>query len=180
MYVDIPGPHRTINENPVRRASLAGIRLNNQALESTPVRRNAFIETRVGLVLAVMPGIEPSTRGHFFGSSISLNDLVGSTRQAIATGVCKNVVTTSCETSADCSGTSGPCLTNTMPFPAELSVDGQGNYWGRACSDSDGFRASDEPDALGQRDTSAPNVVDSHPYGVSVAGGGDVTKLTFR
>jgi hypothetical protein len=65
-----------------------------------------------------------------------------------------------------------------MPFPAELSVDGQGNYWGRACSDSDGFRGADEPDALGGRDTSASNVVDSHPYGVSVAGGVDGTTLT--
>jgi hypothetical protein len=174
MYVAIPAPHATIVENTVRRASLAGIRLNNQSLESTTVRSNTFIENRFGLVLAVMPNIEPSTTGHFFGSSISLNDFVGSTRQAIATGVCKNLVTTSCETNADC-GTSGPCLTNTMTFPAELSVDGQGNYWGRACSDSDGFRGADEPDALGGRDTSAPNVVDSHPYGVSVAGGGDTT-----
>ena len=177
MYVAIPAPHATIVENTVRRASLAGIRLNNQSLESTTVRSNAFIENRFGLVLAVMPNIEPTTTGHFFGSSISLNDFVGSTRQAIATGVCKNLVTTSCETNADC-GTSGPCLTNTMTFPAELSVDGQGNYWGRACSDSDGFRGADEPDALGGRDTSAPNVVDSHPYGVSVAGGVGDTTLT--
>jgi hypothetical protein len=130
MYVAIPAPHATIVDNTVRHASLAGIRLNNQSLESTTVRSNAFIENRFGLVLAVMPNIEPTTTGHFFGSSISLNDFVGSTRQAIATGVCKALVTTSCETSADC-GTSGPCLTNTMPFPAELSVDGQGNYWGR-------------------------------------------------
>lgn len=165
MYVAIPAPHATIVRNTVRRASLAGIRLNNQSLESTTVRRNAFIENRFGLVLAVMPNIEPITTGHFFGSSISLNDFVGSTRQAIATGVCKALVTTSCETDADC-GTSGPCLTDTMPFPAELSVDGHGNYWGRACSDSDGFRGADEPDALGGQDTSAPNVVDSHPYGV--------------
>jgi nitrous oxidase accessory protein NosD len=178
MYVAIPAPHATIIENTVRHASLAGIRLNNQSLESTTVTSNAFIENRFGLALVVMPGIEPTTTGHFFGSSISLNDFVGSTRQAIATGVCKNVVTTSCETNADCGGTSGPCLTHTMAFPAELSVDGQGNYWGRACSDSDGFRAADEPDALGGRDTSAPNVVDSHPYGVSVAGGVGDTTLT--
>jgi len=177
VYVAIPAPHATIVQNTVRRASLAGIRLNNQSLESTTVRSNAFVENRFGLVLAVMPNIEPTTTGHFFGSSISLNDFVGSTRQAIATGVCKALVTTSCETNADC-GTSGPCLTNTMPFPAELSVDGQGNYWGRACSDSEGFRGADEPDALGGRDTSAPNVVDSHPYGVSVAGGVDDTTLT--
>jgi len=108
---------------------------------------------------------------------VYLNDFVGSTRQAIATGVCKAVVTTSCETNADC-GTSGPCLTNTMKFPAELSVEGQGNYWDRTCSDSDGFRGADEPDVQGRRDTSAPNVNDSHPYGVSVAGGVDDTTLT--
>ena len=171
MYVAIPAPHATIVHNTVRRASLAGIRLNNQSLESTTVRSNAFIENRFGLVLAVMPNIEPTTTGHSFGSSISRNDFVGSTRQAIATGVCKAPVTTSCETDADCGGTIDSCLTNTMPFPAELSVDGRGNYWGRACSDSDGFRGADEPDALGGRDTSAPNVVDSHPYGVFVASG---------
>jgi hypothetical protein len=180
MYVAIPAPHATIVHNTVRRASLAGIRLNNQSLEATTVTSNAFIENRFGLALVVMPGIEPSTRGDSFGSTISLNDFVGSTRQAIATGVCKALVTTSCETTADCGGTSGPCLTHTMPFPAELSVQGQGNYWGRACSDSDGFRAADEPDALGGRDTSAPNVADSHPYGVSVAGGVDGTTLTCR
>ncbi len=65
-----------------------------------------------------------------------------------------------------------------MKFPAELSVEGQGNYWDRTCSDSDGFRGADEPDVQGRRDTSAPNVNDSHPYGVSVAGGVDDTTLT--
>jgi hypothetical protein len=56
-----------------------------------------------------------------------------------------------------------------MPFAAELSSDdGQGNYWGRPCSDSDGFRAAEESDP---RDTLAPNVIDSHPYGVPVAAG---------
>src|SRR6185369_2212167 len=63
MYVAIPAPHATIVENTVRHASLAGIRLNNQSLESTTVRSNAFIENRFGLALVVMPGIEPTTTG---------------------------------------------------------------------------------------------------------------------
>jgi len=174
MYLAIPPPHATILQNTVSHASLAGIRLNNGNMEFTTVRGNTLVANRFGLVLAELPGIPHETQ---FGSAISLNDIVGSTRQAIATGVCKSLVTTSCDTSSDC-GASGPCLLRPTVLPTELSVDGQGNYWGRTCADSDGFRSFDEPDALGLRDTSAPNVNDSHPYGVPVAGGVDETTLT--
>jgi hypothetical protein len=182
MYVAVPSPHATIVGNTVRRASLAGIRLNNQSLENTTVTGNTVVENRFGLVLAQVPII--GSLGSTFGSAISLNDFVGSTRQAIGTGFCKNQVTTSCEVTLDgindCPGTTGPCVTNTMPFVAELSVDGKGNYWGRPCYDSNGFRGAIEPDAQGKRDTSASNVNDSHPYGVPIAAGGDDTTLTCQ
>ena len=170
MWVAIPSPHATILRNTVRNTSLAGIRINNQSLEDTTVAGNTVTGNRFGLALVVMPNVDPRASGDFFASKISLNDFVGSTRQAIATGVCKTVVSTSCETNADC-GTGDTCLTATMPFSAELSVDGQGNYWGRSCADGGGFRGAGNPDGLGLRDTSAANVTDSHPYGVSVAGG---------
>jgi hypothetical protein len=176
MYVAIPPSHATIVQNTVTGASLAGIRLNNGNLAFTTVKNNTLAANRFGLVLAELPGIPQETQ---FGSAISLNDIVGSTRQAIATGVCKGVVTTSCVANTDC-GTLGPCLLRptSLSAAAELSVDGQGNYWGRACEDSDGFRGFDEPDAAGHRDSSAPEVNDSHPYGMPVAGGVDATTLT--
>jgi hypothetical protein len=176
INVAIPSPHATILQNTIRNASVAGIRLNNQSLENTTLSGNRLEGNRFGLALVRMSGVDSRIAGSKFASSISLNDIVGSTRQAIATGVCKAQII-SCETDADC-GPNGPCTKNTMPFDAELSVDGQGNYWGRTCADSEGFRGFDEPDALGRRDTSAPNITDSHPYGVSVAGGVDDTTLT--
>ncbi len=126
IWVAIPSPHATILQNTVSNASLAGIRINNQSLEDTTLAGNTVTGNRFGLALVVMPNIDPRSSGGFWGSKISLNDFVGSTRQAIATGVCKNVVSTSCETNADC-GMGDTCLTATMPFPAELSVGGQGN-----------------------------------------------------
>jgi hypothetical protein len=176
IYLAIPPPHATVLQNTVSHASLAGIRLNNGNMEFTTVKGNTLVGNRFGLALAELPVVPQETQ---FGSAISLNDIVGSTRQAIATGICKNLVTTSCDTNADC-GASGPCVLRSTALPTELSVDGQGNYWGRTCADSEGFRGFDEPDALGLRDTSAPNVTDSHPYGVSVAGGVDDTTLTCR
>jgi nitrous oxidase accessory protein NosD len=177
INVAIPAPHATILQNTIRNASVAGIRLNNQSLENTTVSGNRLVGNRFGLALVRMSGVDTRIAGSTFASSIYLNDIMGSTQQAIATGVCKGAQIVSCEAHSDC-GTNGFCMKNTMPFPAELSLDGQGNYWGRACSDSDGFRSADEPDAMGLRDTSALNINDSHPYGVSVFGGVDATTLT--
>jgi hypothetical protein len=179
LNVAIPSPHATILQNTIRNVSVAGIRLNNQSLENTTLSGNRLEGNTFGLALVRMSGanIDPRMAGSSFGSSIYLNDIVGSTKQAIATGVCKGAQIVSCEINSDC-GPGGTCMKNTMPFAAELSVDGQGNYWGRTCADSEGFRGFDEPDALGRRDTSAPNITDSHPYGVPVAGGVDDTTLT--
>jgi hypothetical protein len=44
----------------------------------------------------------------------------------------------------------------------ELSVNGQGNYWGLSCEQSGGF----DPTTVSPAN---PNVKDSHPYGVPVA-----------
>jgi len=173
MYVAVPSPRATIVGNTVVRASTAGIRLNNQSLENNTVTGNRVVESRFGLVLAQVPSI--GLLGSKFGASIYLNDFMGSTRQAIATGFCNAPVTTSCVTNADCPGST--CNTAPFPYQAELSLDGKGNYWGRTCYDSNGFRDASEPDAQGKRDTSDPKVTDSHPYGVSVAGGVDDTML---
>jgi nitrous oxidase accessory protein NosD len=176
IYLAIPPPHATVLQNTVSHASLAGIRLNNGNMEFTTVKGNNLVGNQFGLVLAELPGIPQETQ---FGSAISLNDIVGSTRQAIATGVCQPqaIVATSCEVNKDC-GAGGTCLKRSTALPTELSVDGQGNYWGRTCADSEGFRGFDEPDAGMHVDSSASNVNDSHPYGVSVAGGVDATTLT--
>lgn len=42
----------------------------------------------------------------------------------------------------------------------ELSAEGRGNYWGHTCEEG-GFLPSDSP---------SPSIVDSHPFGTSVAG----------
>jgi hypothetical protein len=71
-----------------------------------------------------------------------------------------------CTTNAECGADT--CI-ELLPFAAELSGHDKGNYWGRTCSDSDGFRAHDEPGALGATDTTSANVMDSHPFGAPVA-----------
>ena len=167
MYLAVPSPRATVVGNTVLRASTAGIRLNNQSLQDNTFYGNSVVESRFGLVLAQVPSI--GMPGSAFGSWISRNDFVGSTRQAIATGFCTTPVTTSCVSNGDCPGST--CNVAGFPFAAELSLDGQGNHWGRACSDSNGFRGASEPDDLGKRDTGAANVNDSHPYGVPVAAG---------
>ena len=44
----------------------------------------------------------------------------------------------------------------------------RGTYWGRTCGDSEGFREFHETAA----DSPKGSIVDSHPYGVSVAEAG--------
>jgi hypothetical protein len=76
----------------------------------------------------------------FFGAQISLNDFVG--------------YTTAVRTSND------------YLFPSELSLQGRGNYWGLSCA-AGGF---DRSKVRFQNGAINPNVIDSHPYGESIAG----------
>jgi parallel beta helix pectate lyase-like protein len=47
-------------------------------------------------------------------------------------------------------------------FPAQLSVNGRGNFWGLSCDDAGGF---DTTKVVRQDNTLNASVVDSHPYG---------------
>jgi hypothetical protein len=92
---------------------------------------------------------------------VSLNDITNS-QQAINVGEGYNFTT---ELSLDSTGNiCGPGSTNC-----------RGNYWGRTCDDSGGFREFGEPNP----DSPSSLVVDSHPYGVPVAGTPDASLPTM-
>jgi hypothetical protein len=115
-----------------------GIVLGGSALESATVTRNVISGTSYGLELTAGPlGMSVATK---FGSKVSLNDITGSTIRAIQT--------------------IGPSASSSYAFPSQLSVSGEGNYWGHTCADG-GFLPSDSPN---------PSLIsDSHPYGQPVA-----------
>jgi hypothetical protein len=134
-----PSENPVISENTiVGDGALPGIVLGGAALESATVTRNVISGAKNGLRLTAAPlGMSIATK---FGSKVFLNDITGSTGRAIQT-VGRNAA-------------------SPYSFPTELSVSGQGNYWGHTCADG-GFLSSD---------TSDPSLVtDSHPYGQPVA-----------
>jgi hypothetical protein len=148
-FVSIPGsPGRAVQlggqVNPILRgnyidgagASAGGIVVRVRALETATVTRNIVTGTAAALTLEKGP---PSNAASRFGSSIFLNDFGGNAaRVVLVPGY----------------PTSDPA------FQSELSVGGQGNFWGHTCADGGFTVPTDSPSA---------SVRDSHPYGQPVA-----------
>jgi hypothetical protein len=106
------------------------------ALETIVVTRNIVKNVYSALrIEKSFQGLTPS----FFGAKISLNDFTG--------------YTTAVQTSDD------------YDIMSELSVVGEGNYWGLTCTEG-GF---DPTKVLRLNGTVNPFLVDSHPYGEPVA-----------
>jgi hypothetical protein len=124
-----------------------GVSLGGHALSATTlVTRNIIDNQRTGLTLVhpTIPRFGEALPGEFH-AVVTLNDITGSSVQAIAT------------TSLG--------LPVGYLLPTELSANAQGNHWGRTCADDAGFREAGQVGA----DSPAELIVDSHPYGVSVA-----------
>jgi hypothetical protein len=136
-----------IRGNTIRDSETNGISLGGHALSSaTLVSRNVIENQRTGLTLVhpTIPRFGVSNPGEFH-AEVTLNDITGSTVQAIAV--------------SSLAAPPGYFL------PTELSSNARGNYWGRTCDDDDGFREFGQPGA----DSPVAFVIDSHPYGASVA-----------
>jgi len=116
-----------------------GIRLLSASLETATLTRNVIDRASTALFFDHRNGadsrVAPAT---FFGASVFLNDMTATNSPAIR-------------------------ITNGYSFPSELSVGGQGNYWGHTCAEG-GFPAADSP---------SPLIIDSHPFGTSVASTAD-------
>jgi len=149
---EVTGRGTTIRNNTVTGPSLpdgatqwAGIALRGLATESSTVTGNSF--TGIGRALRIEKQFNNSHVAGSFGAKIYKNDFVG-TDVSIYQG--------------------GP---NTVPYDlqTELSAFGTGNYWGRSCDDSDGFRDVDEAGEDGRTDSPLALITDSHPFGVPVA-----------
>jgi len=127
----------TIRRNVIHGGgSERGIAIRSYALETATVTGNAIDGTAMGLFLDHTnngdSSVDPAAG---FGASVFLNDVTASTVRAIG-------------------------VTNGYKFASELSVGGEGNYWGHTCAEG-GFWDRDTPDAVLIRD--------SHPFGVPVA-----------
>jgi hypothetical protein len=122
----------------------AGIMLRGIAIETSVITGNSV--TGVGRALRLDQVFNQTPVAAFFGAQISRNDFVGSDVSIFHFDITR------------------------YNLPSEVSDLGRGNYWGRSCDDSDGFRDFDEPDAQGRADSPSLLVTDSHPYGQPVAG----------
>jgi len=138
----------TLRDNVLSDAGRSGVLLGSFGLESTTVTGNIISDNGINCALpfcttaasgrggfSFSRGTGPSNFAAFFGAEISLNDVTDNLR---GVGVITLVPYT---------------------FPSELSVEGQGNYWGH--SSAPGFTAADS--------SLYPLVKDSNPYCVPVA-----------
>jgi hypothetical protein len=133
---------------PLRNAATgSGIRLSTEhALKTTTLTRNTV--SNVAVVFSLIQefqGLQPTS----FTAKVSLNDFTGYTIAALTSRT--------------------GSLTQTSPtdiynLSSELSVDGQGNFWGTSCD------VGLNPATVQKIDGSPnPSVTDSHPYQISVA-----------
>ena len=122
----------------------AGMFLRGSTLETSRVTGNRVSGVRRALRLD--KAFNQSNAARFFGARITRNDFVGELVSVF------HVV-----------------FSSPYDLDTELSALGHGNYWGRTCADSDGFRDFDEPDPNGRTDAPSMLVTDSHPYGEPVA-----------
>lgn len=121
-----------------------GILLKGIGLETATVTRNTVTGFAVPLTLQDRSGATG------FDAKISLNDFVTTGQGS------QNILGVDPDPGS-------------YPYPSELSVGGKGNYWGRECDDSDGFRNADEPQQNHKVDSPLLHITDSHPYGDPVA-----------
>lgn len=121
--------------------SVAGVLLLGKSLETATVMRNTIQGTKFGLRLRAGGATFFGPHATFFGAKVFLNDITATSKAL-------------------------DIPDDSYSFPSDFSFQGQGNYWGRTCDDSEGFREPGDPNP------DSPNtlVVDSHPYGASVAG----------
>jgi hypothetical protein len=121
--------------------STSGLSLGASALSSgTHATRNMLSDNGIGLLLTTVAANQgPLVTS--FGAQWTLNDVTGSSVRAIGRSAAYDL------------------------SPTELSTLMRGNYWGRTCFDAEGFREFE----LAGADSPAAFIVDSHPYGQSVA-----------
>jgi hypothetical protein len=126
--------------------SASGMNLGGSALDSgTLVTRNILSGIGNGLILTNPPLTESQgPQATSFRAQVTLNDITSSTAR----------IKMNADYALD------PAMN-----PTDLSSMQRGNYWGRPCSDSDGFREF----RLAGADSPADIIFDSHPYGQSVA-----------
>jgi hypothetical protein len=169
-----------VRDNEISAVADCGVWIALDAMQDATVLRNAVHDNYSSLCLTAKL-TRPIETPQQWGSQVSLNDFIRGTHQISVRNCSASSLTLHCQTDADCkrrcelsgrcAGTSwlacssdancdfGPCAAlDALPFSAELSVAGQGNYWGHTCDESGGFH-----------DSPSPLVTDSHPYGVSVA-----------
>jgi len=143
--IDLTGQNSIIQGNTITGPGStdgAGIHLFGQrALETTIMTGNTISNVPTALFLTKRFQQLTASR---FGAQISLNTFTG--------------YTTAVRTSDSTSTTANP-----YDLRSELSVGGQGNYWGLMCPQ--GFNPNQVVDTNGLVN---PNVVDSHPFGDSV------------
>jgi hypothetical protein len=140
-----PNPrYPVIEDNEITGSARAGVRLGTYAVETAIVRRNVVHDNAYGILL-VAQGNYPL---RFFGATISLNDITGSSRRAV-----------------------GNSTTPLYDLASELSDPEtlRGNYWGRTCDDSNGFRPYN-PEDPNYGDSLRTDILDSHAFGEPVAG----------
>jgi parallel beta-helix repeat protein len=143
-----------IQGNSITGSTNFGIFIRGNAIETATITRNRIFNNGFGLRFRRDAFNSNAT---FYGAKIFLNDITGSTTQAV-------------------SRTANYNLTLCPDCTTELSVGVQGNYWGRPCSDSNGFREFGETGA----DSPAAFIKDSHPYEDSVAGKSDEELLEIE
>lgn len=142
VYMGINPVSPVIAENEITGADRAGVRLGSIPFETATVTRNRIHDNGYGIVLQRFPGPYLSRP---FGAKITLNHITGSRVQAI--------------------GISSLYSFWSLLFDLDKP---RGNYWGRSCDDSLGFREFAPADPT-SGDSPRPYIIDSYPYGVPVA-----------
>ncbi|MCA1614459.1 MAG: right-handed parallel beta-helix repeat-containing protein, partial [Acidobacteria bacterium] len=121
-----------VEGNDISGSERAGIRLGQRAIETATIRRNLIHGNAYGILL-LQRRLERAT---YFGATVTLNDIFNNRIHGIAGSVGAGIAYD---------------LATEVSDPALL----RGNYWGRPCSDSLGFREFDPAD-LTNSDTSRP------------------------
>ena len=136
-------------------AGSGGVFLGAEALKSAVVIRNIITGNPIGLLFIAISSVQVDS----FGAEISLNDIDGNAKAINVSAIYPF---------------------NPATVDADLSVSGNGNYWGHTC-DIDllndlGFIEFGKPNA----DSPSAHIFDSHPFGEPVALQDPLTALTCQ